>query len=284
MSDITSINEQLDILDETKAQIKQAIIDKGQEISDEDSFRSYAEKIAAIVTEVSNLNVPVWYVGGVSASGGTLEQFLSGTLVNIYKELSAFKRMDYFTSVVRTNPEEGDIVILDYYTVQSSMTAGAVERPTVLIGNIAEIEDISGGAMTFKVKVWDGISSEKLSANTLLKPENIKLGVTVFGVQGNLQPEDPRVAYFSSVAEMNQHTDLDEGTFGVVADVNFQGVYQLTNSVWLQVGEQTQNLQSYEDLAEVLGGTEEEYEGLGGTEEEIVEILEEVLNGEEAAE
>lgn len=44
------INEQLDILEETKAQIKQAIISKGQSVSDEDSFRSYANKIDNIST------------------------------------------------------------------------------------------------------------------------------------------------------------------------------------------------------------------------------------------
>ena len=44
------INEQLDILEETKAQIKQAIIGKGQSVSDEDSFRSYANKIDNIST------------------------------------------------------------------------------------------------------------------------------------------------------------------------------------------------------------------------------------------
>ena len=43
-----NINEQLTILEETKSQIKQAIIDKGQSISSEDSFRSYVDKIEDI--------------------------------------------------------------------------------------------------------------------------------------------------------------------------------------------------------------------------------------------
>ena len=41
----TTIDEQLTILEETKTQIKQAIIDKGQTITDNDSFRSYVSKI-----------------------------------------------------------------------------------------------------------------------------------------------------------------------------------------------------------------------------------------------
>lgn len=45
-----NISEQLDILEETKLQIKQAIINKGQPVSDSDSFRSYVQKIEDIST------------------------------------------------------------------------------------------------------------------------------------------------------------------------------------------------------------------------------------------
>ena len=48
MANINEIQTQLDTLKETKAQIKQSIIDKGKEVSDRDSFRSYANKIAQI--------------------------------------------------------------------------------------------------------------------------------------------------------------------------------------------------------------------------------------------
>ena len=50
MANINEIQTQLDTLKETKAQIKQSIIDKGKEVSDRDSFRSYANKIDEIVT------------------------------------------------------------------------------------------------------------------------------------------------------------------------------------------------------------------------------------------
>ena len=49
--------DNLNYLDETKKQIKQAIVDKGQPISDTDSFRSYVDKIDKISTLASpNLN------------------------------------------------------------------------------------------------------------------------------------------------------------------------------------------------------------------------------------
>lgn len=50
MANINEFQEQLDILKETKTQIKQSIINKGKEVSDVDSFRSYADKIDGIVT------------------------------------------------------------------------------------------------------------------------------------------------------------------------------------------------------------------------------------------
>ena len=39
------IDNKLDYLNETKSLIKEAIINKGQEVLDTDTFRSYAEKI-----------------------------------------------------------------------------------------------------------------------------------------------------------------------------------------------------------------------------------------------
>ena len=43
-----TINEKLNYLSQTKENIKQAIKGKGVEITDSDSFRSYAEKIGTI--------------------------------------------------------------------------------------------------------------------------------------------------------------------------------------------------------------------------------------------
>ena len=43
-----TINEKLNYLSQTKENIKQAIKEKGVEIADSDSFRSYADKIGTI--------------------------------------------------------------------------------------------------------------------------------------------------------------------------------------------------------------------------------------------
>lgn len=53
-----TLNEKLEYLKETKSQIKEAIISKGQEVSSSDTFRSYASKISAIDT-VNNEDLTV---------------------------------------------------------------------------------------------------------------------------------------------------------------------------------------------------------------------------------
>ena len=49
---VQDLQDNLAYLEETKRQIKQAIIDKGQSVSNEDTFRSYVDKIGAIETGI----------------------------------------------------------------------------------------------------------------------------------------------------------------------------------------------------------------------------------------
>ena len=47
---VQDLQDNLNYIQDTKALIKQAIINKGQTITDSDTFRSYKDKIAAIKT------------------------------------------------------------------------------------------------------------------------------------------------------------------------------------------------------------------------------------------
>lgn len=69
-----AIKDKLEHLLETKQAIKQAIIDKGQEVADTDTFRSYAEKIEAIEAGGSGGEdtIPIGMIDG------TLETFNAG--------------------------------------------------------------------------------------------------------------------------------------------------------------------------------------------------------------
>lgn len=64
--------DRLEYLKETKRQIKEAIIDKGQTISDSDPFRSYVAKIEAIETgtPINNQNKSITSDGSYTADQG----------------------------------------------------------------------------------------------------------------------------------------------------------------------------------------------------------------------
>ena len=49
---VQDLQDNLDYLSQTKTVIKNAIVNKGQNISDSDSFRSYAQKISNITTGI----------------------------------------------------------------------------------------------------------------------------------------------------------------------------------------------------------------------------------------
>lgn len=57
---MSTITEKLNYLNETKSLIKQAIVDKGVDVSDSDTFRSYADKIDTISANnnIIDLNLP----------------------------------------------------------------------------------------------------------------------------------------------------------------------------------------------------------------------------------
>lgn len=63
-----TISDKLNYLSETKTAIKNAIIEKGIEVSDTDTFRSYAEKISAIESGSADN-----YLGRIVTEDGTLQ-------------------------------------------------------------------------------------------------------------------------------------------------------------------------------------------------------------------
>lgn len=110
------------------------------------------------------------------------------------------------------------------------------------------------------------------SIDSNIIPSNIKAGATILGVSGTAP------LTFATVEELNAHTNLAENTLAIVYGTSYVGTYKLDSGVWTQIGDTTEELEIFEDLAETMG-YQDEYEGTGGTDEEINTVLDEIIGG-----
>lgn len=108
-------------------------------------------------------------------------------------------------------------------------------------------------------------------------PENIKGGVTIFGVTGTI----PNTLFtYSTVLEMNISTGHQEDDFAIVYGTTYAGTYRYDGGAWTQIGDSTQE----QEIMDALNGTlppVEQYEGAGGTDVQISAVLDDILGIEE---
>ena len=84
-----TINEKLNYLSQTKENIKQAIKEKGVEITDSDSFRSYAEKIGTIKASGDEIliDAPTAFVLPVASATLITSNTINIRIVNAMAEI-----------------------------------------------------------------------------------------------------------------------------------------------------------------------------------------------------
>ena len=70
--------------------------------------------------------------------------------------------------------------------------------------------------------------------NQNIVPVNIRADKTIFDVTGTAP------VTFSTIEEMNEHTDLAEDTFAIVYGTSYVGTYRLNNGAWTQIGNSTE--------------------------------------------
>lgn len=154
---IDTINEQLDLLENTKTNIKQVLINKGQDIDDNTPFSNYAEEINnltdtsdADATASDILNNKVAYVNGNKLTG------------NIKSYTSASEAYRVSCNINQSSPQEQ---ILCNNNLDSSCSSIVLTD-----GSIIDLSDLPTDIHNKNVVVWHIISK---SSSTNVKFEHL---------------------------------------------------------------------------------------------------------------
>ena len=164
-----TVGDKLDYLKETKEVIKTAIINKGQDVTDTDTFRSYAEKIDAIKTE-GNYQDKV-----VTPSAD--EQLITAdegydALLNVTIEGDS--------NLTSENIKSG----VSIFGVEGTHEGGGTGDGSTLNLQEKNVVPNATGTTVVPDEGYDGLSSVVVTGDGNLVPANIKSGVSIFGVNG----------------------------------------------------------------------------------------------------
>lgn len=102
--------------------------------------------------------------------------------------------------------------------------------------------------------------------------ENIKEGITIFGVQGTVKTN---CRTYSTVEEM-VNSEAIEDDYAIVYGTTYVGTYRYDNGTWTQIGDSSDE-QKIMDVLNMVMLPIEQYEGNGGTDEEINTVLDNIL-------
>lgn len=197
-----TIAEKLQKLLATKDAIKTAIISKGQPVADSDTFASYADKIAAIQTGIDISDATAY---ATDVRSGKIAYGKRGRIVGMAATVEA-------ATPTITIDNAGNIAAT---TVQADgFVMGATKRasyqmPVTSLSSIAP----SAQAQTFQTEGTYNLTDITVSGDANLKPENIKDGVTIFGVTGTAKGSDLVIGTYTG-AEASASTATQDIALG----------------------------------------------------------------------
>ena len=205
MSDYTTqdLEDNLNYLEETKRQIKNTLISKGQEVSDEDTFRSYVNKIDNIGSGATASKDEVVKGYTIYKNGELIE----GTIEpkSSIKTASSYPARDYPS--------------LSVVTVKGGLN---IARQGYLLRNISQ--NITIEIDTAYSRLVDAIG---LTANQIVK------GYTVLGVEGTAEIPDYNAKFTDEISSNTgaQSSPSDNRFFKFIKKVDLTNITITTNSL-----------------------------------------------------
>lgn len=174
-----SIADKLQMLLSTKGSIRDAIIAKGQSVADADAFASYAAKILAIQTGFDTSDATVAaadILSGKTAYGP--EGKITGTMPEVAQATPGISVSASGLITASATQGAGHVAA---GTKSATQQLTAQSGTTITPGTSAKTAVASGRYTTGEVKV---------AGDANLTAGNIKSGVSIFGVMGNVLPRE----------------------------------------------------------------------------------------------